>query len=192
MTSPRCLAANETAKAWLLIKKWILMCPHGEDFWVHCVAFLPPRPPVPPGQLWNATVEAEVVCSVRLLLVLLQRWVCDEFARPGTDCWIRRDQINLFSRLAHWYVPILPSLTLTGFSSCDFSLLINSSVLLLDVIHACVAGAPASPPSLITLNNRCATCHLVPHAATQPPPDRNHPRIMSRSVSRCPLTSGHP
>lgn len=25
------------------------------------------------GQLWNATVEKEVVCFVRLLLVLLQR-----------------------------------------------------------------------------------------------------------------------
>lgn len=162
------------------------MSPWGGFLSALCCAF---PPPVPPGQLWNATVEAEMVCSVRLLLVLLQRWVCDEFARPG--CLIRRDQINLFSRLEHCYVPILPSLTLTGFSLCDFSFLINSGVLLLDVIHACVAGAPASPPSLIILNNRCATCHLVPHAATQPPPDRNHPRIMSRSVSRCPSISGH-
>lgn len=30
-------------------------------------------PPVPPGQLGNAAVEEEMVCFVRLLLVLLQR-----------------------------------------------------------------------------------------------------------------------
>lgn len=45
------------------------MCPCKEDFFTQCVAF----PPVPPGQLWNATVETEMVCFVRLLLVLLQR-----------------------------------------------------------------------------------------------------------------------
>lgn len=30
-------------------------------------------PLLPPGQLWNAAVEEEMVCFVRLLLVLLQR-----------------------------------------------------------------------------------------------------------------------
>lgn len=74
-------------------------------------------------------------------------------ARPAIDRRVGSD-INLFG-VSSLYLPL-------SLYPPDFSLPISLSVLLLRVIHAGVAVAPASPPSLITLNNRCATCHLVP------------------------------
>lgn len=79
-------------------------------------------------------------------------------SRPSTA---ESDQINLFRVLS-------PALSLSCTLS-DFSLPISLSVLLLGVIHAGVAGAEASSPSLITLNNKCATCRHMPPRATQTP-----------------------
>lgn len=183
---PRCLPANQAAEAWLLIKMWILMRSREEDFWTSCLSSPPPTSPpplaAPPGQLWNATVETEMVCPVRLLLVLLQRWACEEFAWPARPSTAGSDQINLFG------VSSL-SLPLSSLYPSDFSPPISLSVLLLRVIHAGVAVAPASSPSLITLNNRCATCHLVPRRL--PFSQESPSNYVSLCFPRCPLISGH-
>lgn len=52
-----------------------------------------------------------------------------------------------------------------AFSSSHFSFLINLSILLWGVIYACVPEAATTSAPLITLNNRSAPRHLVPHAA---------------------------
>lgn len=78
-----------------------------------------------------------------------------------------------------------PSLSRSLYPS-DLSLPMSVSVLLLGVIHAGVAGAPASAPSLITLNNRC---HLVPR--TLPFSQESLRNYTSLCFARCPLISGH-
>lgn len=104
-------------------------------------------------------------------------------SRPSTA---ESDPINLFKVSS----PALAlSLSFLSLYPSDFSLPISLSVLLLGVIHAGVAGAPASSPSLITLNNRCATCHPVPRRL--PFSQESPSNYVSLCFPRCPLISGH-